>query len=115
MAAKKLRAAGIECVVVQGGTDACALAGLPIEPAAETASTTTCQAASGGKTCGVLPLERQIFLIAGLMILSGVLLGWQVHPGFYGLAAFVGAGLSVAGATGFCGMALILGRCPWNK
>ena len=115
MAAKKMRAAGIACVVVQGGTDACAAAGLPIEPAPETASTTTCQAASGGKTCGVLPLERQIFLIAGVMILAGVLLGWQVHTGFYGLAAFVGAGLSVAGATGFCGMALILGRCPWNK
>ncbi len=103
MAAKQLRAAGLECQVVTGGTDACANAGLPL-------------ARDENPKCAcTLPLERQVFLIAGLLILTGVLLGWQVHPGFYGLAAFVGAGLSVAGATGFCGMALVLGRCPWNK
>lgn len=106
MAARKLRAAGIPCVVVAGGTDACAAAGLPLE----------CDETGPGaaKSCA-LPLERQVFLIAGLLVLAGALLGWRVHPGFYGLCAFVGAGLSVAGATGFCGMALVLGRCPWNK
>jgi hypothetical protein len=28
---------------------------------------------------------------------------------------FVGSGLMVAGVTGFCGMALLLMRAPWNR
>ena len=57
---------------------------------------------------------RQVQLIAGALILSGILLGWLVHPGFYGMSAFVGAGLTVAGATGWCGMARLLRIMPWN-
>ena len=45
----------------------------------------------------------------------GVGLGLLVHPGFFGLAAFVGAGLTFAGATGFCGMARLLAVAPWNR
>jgi rhodanese-related sulfurtransferase len=63
---------------------------------------------------GVIPLERQVLAAAGLMVLAGMLLGTLVHPGFYAIAAFVGAGLTVAGLTGFCGMALLLARAPWN-
>lgn len=63
----------------------------------------------------VLPLERQVMLGAGLLVLAGVLLGAAVHPGFYALAGFVGLGLSFAGITGFCGMALLLARAPWNQ
>ena len=58
---------------------------------------------------------RQVRFIARLLVLIGVALGWQVHPGFYGLSAFVGAGLLFSGITDFCGMALILARCPWNR
>jgi rhodanese-related sulfurtransferase len=63
----------------------------------------------------MIPLERQVLVAAGLLVLIGVLLGAFVHPGFYGVSAFVGAGLTVAGLTGFCGMALLLARMPWNK
>ena len=42
-------------------------------------------------------------------------LGLLVHPAFWGLSAFVGAGLFVAGATGFCGMARLLAVMPWNR
>lgn len=63
----------------------------------------------------VLPLERQVLAIAGFLVLSGVVLSLTVHPWFIGLAAFVGAGLMVAGITGFCGMALLLARAPWNQ
>lgn len=101
MAAEKLRAAGIECVVVAGGTDACAAAGLPIDRDA------------GARN--VWPIERQVRLVAGLMVLAGTALGAFVHPLGYGLAAFVGAGLTFAGLTDFCGMALLLGRCSWNR
>ncbi len=110
MAAKKLKAAGIECVVVAGGTTACITAGLEMEPAAA-----TCCTAKGGGQCGPIPLERQVFIGAGLMILAGVLLGWQVDPRFYILSGFVGCGLTFAGVTGFCPMAFVLGKCPWNK
>jgi hypothetical protein len=52
---------------------------------------------------------------AGSLVLLGVILGWQVHPGFYGLSAFVGAGLLFAGVTDTCGMGILLSKMPWNQ
>lgn len=63
----------------------------------------------------VLSLMRQIQIGAGLLVLLGVILGTFVNPWLYGISAFVGVGLTVAGTTGFCGMALVLMRMPWNK
>lgn len=75
--------------------------------------------AAGGPVEGtgrqVLPLDRQVLIGAGSVVLTGVALGSLVHPGFYALSAFAGAGLVVAGTTGFCGMALLLARAPWNR
>ena len=62
-----------------------------------------------------LELMRQVQMTAGGLILIGALLGLLVHPGFWGLSAFVGAGLFAAGATGFCGMARLLAVMPWNR
>jgi rhodanese-related sulfurtransferase len=62
-----------------------------------------------------LPLMRQVQIAAGSLVLAGVLLGALVAPGFYGIAAFVGAGLVFAGVTGFCGMANLLALAPWNR
>src|SRR5262249_20310665 len=62
-----------------------------------------------------LPVDRQVQLIAGSVVLLGVGLGVLVHPWFLGLAAFIGAGLTFAGATGTCGMALLLLRMPGNR
>ena len=62
-----------------------------------------------------LELMRQVQMAAGGLILLGGLLGVTVHPAFWGLSAFVGAGLFVAGATGFCGMARLLVLAPWNR
>ncbi len=63
------------------------------------------------------PIEimRQVQMTAGGLILLGAALGLTVHPGFWGLSAFVGAGLFVAGATGFCGMARLMAVMPWNR
>ena len=63
------------------------------------------------------PLEimRQVQIAAGGLILLGAVLGWLLSPVFYALCAFVGAGLMVAGITGFCGMARLLAVMPWNK
>ena len=63
----------------------------------------------------VISLERQVRIAAGALVLAGVLLGWFVHVGFFGLSAFVGAGLIFAGITDFCGMGLLLAKMPWNK
>ena len=63
----------------------------------------------------VINIERQVRIIAGALVLIGVVLGWFVHRGFYGLAAFVGAGLVFAGVTDFCSMGLLLAKLPWNR
>lgn len=62
-----------------------------------------------------IELMRQVQMTAGGLILVGAALGLVVHPAFWGLSAFVGAGLFVAGATGFCGMARLLAVMPWNR
>jgi rhodanese-related sulfurtransferase len=63
------------------------------------------------------PLEviRQVQIAAGSLVLLGVLLGFFVAPIWFGLSAFVGAGLTFAGITGFCGMARVLMVMPWNR
>jgi len=67
------------------------------------------------KTQGVFPVMRQVQIAAGSMILIGTLGALLVHPHFIWLATFVGAGLTFAGLSGFCGMAALLGRMPWNR
>jgi hypothetical protein len=62
-----------------------------------------------------LPLMRQVQLVAGLLVLIGTGLAYFVNPGFLGLTGFVGAGLTLAGSTGFCGMAELLAKMPWNR
>lgn len=75
-------------------------------------------AAAGGdtvKNSQRMSLERQVRIAAGLLVLLGVSLGWLVAPVFYGLSAFVGAGLVFAGVTDYCGMGLLLAKMPWNR
>jgi rhodanese-related sulfurtransferase len=62
-----------------------------------------------------LPIMRQVQLVAGLTVLTTTLLGAFVNPWFLAVSAFFGAGLTVAGSTGFCGMAMLLAKMPWNK
>ena len=54
-------------------------------------------------------------MVAGGLVLLGVVLGFLVSPLLFGLSAFVGAGLVMAGATGWCGMATLLRHLPWNR
>ena len=62
-----------------------------------------------------LELMRQVQLAAGGLVLLGVALGFLADPGFFLFSAFVGTGLMVAGATGWCGMARLLRHMPWNR
>jgi rhodanese-related sulfurtransferase len=92
-------AVGGPALVLEGGLDAWAAAGLPIAEDRRQ------------------PIEimRQVQIAAGGLVLAGVTLGFLVHPAFFGLSAFVGAGLAFAGLTGFCGMARLLALAPWNR
>src|SRR5262249_33175410 len=98
-ACEKIVAAGSTNVVnVEGGTLACADAGLPV--------------VRGKKA---ISLERQVRIAAGSLVLVGMLCGWLVHPAFLGITAFIGAGLVFSGVTDFCGMGMLLARMPWNQ
>jgi len=62
-----------------------------------------------------IPLFRQVFIAAGLMVLVG---GWAVFSfgsSFIFIPVLVGAGLTMAGLTGFCPMAIVLSKMPWNR
>lgn len=62
-----------------------------------------------------IDLMRQVQISAGLLVLLGVLGGLFLTPALFGLAGFVGAGLTFAGLSGFCGMARLLALMPWNR
>lgn len=90
---------GCDAYVVEGGLDAWRAAGLPVVADATQP----------------LELMRQVQIGAGSLALGGTVLGVLADPAFLIVPAFVGAGLTVAGVTGFCGMARMLKLMPWNK
>lgn len=63
-----------------------------------------------------IPLMRQVFLVAGSIVLVGVL-GYifSGHNFFLILSGFIGFGLMFSGITGWCGLQLLLSKMPWNK
>lgn len=63
----------------------------------------------------ILPLDRQTQITAGFIAFSGTILGTLINPIFYILPGFIGAGLIFAGISGWCGMAKLLAKMPWNK
>lgn len=97
-ACEKLADSGLKIVNVDGGTAACVAAGLPVV-----------------KGKGAISLERQVRIAAGSLVFTGVLLGNFVHPYFYGLSGFVGAGLIFAGVTDTCAMGMAIAKMPWNR
>lgn len=88
-----------DAFILDGGLSAWEKSGLPVEANAN----------------APLEIMRQVQIAAGLLVLIGVLLGLFAAPAWFGLAAFVGAGLTFAGVTGFCGMARLLMLMPWNR
>jgi predicted branched-subunit amino acid permease len=62
-----------------------------------------------------ISIQRQVMIVAGFLGFLGTALGYLVRPEYYALSAFVGAGLMFAGISGFCGMALLLEKMPWNQ
>jgi rhodanese-related sulfurtransferase len=62
-----------------------------------------------------LPLMQQVQITIGLGVLSGVVLSRMVDANWIFLSAFFGAGLVFAGSTGWCGLAILLSKMPWNR
>lgn len=99
-ALKKLQALGItEARNLEGGILAWKAAGLPV-------------GTSGKK---VFPLMQQVQLTIGLGVLTGAILALTVNPNWVFLCAFFGAGLTMAGSTGWCGLAILMSKMPWNR
>lgn len=96
-AAERLAKQGIAVVCIEGGTAAWQSAGQPVVRGRATIS-----------------LERQVRIVAGSLVVLGVILGAFVHPYWLALSAFVGLGLINAGVTDLCPMAGLLTRLPWN-
>lgn len=97
-ACERLLAAGLTNIVnVEGGTQACVAANLPV--------------VRGKKA---ISLERQVRIISGIMGIVGVV-GYFLNPWFLVLPAMVGAGMLHSGITDTCLMGTMLGRMPWNQ
>lgn len=62
-----------------------------------------------------MPIIRQVMIAAGTMVAGFTVLAAAVNPWFLLGAGFVGAGLAFAGISGFCPMATVLGKMPWNR
>lgn len=88
-----------QIAVLEGGTKAWIQAGLPIVSSVNTRWS----------------LERQVRLGAGLLVLTGAVLALTINIYWLSLCVFVALGLTFAGLTDICGMALLLGKMPWNR
>ena len=60
-----------------------------------------------------LPLNRQVQITAGIIIVLGIVLT-QLMSGLFIIPLFIGCGLIFAGISGWCGMASLLALMPWN-
>ncbi|MDA7865235.1 rhodanese-like domain-containing protein [Akkermansiaceae bacterium] len=99
-ALKKLESLGVEEVLnLKGGILAWKAAGLPV----------------GKGENKVFPLMQQVQIAIGIGVLVGVALSKTVDSKFIYLSAFFGAGLLFAGTTGWCGMAILMSKMPWNR
>lgn len=99
MAADMLIQSGIHGVkVMQGGMTRWQKEGLPVI-----------------KGEGGISLERQVRLIAGSLVLLGIILSWLVHWAFIFISVFISAGLVYSGLSDNCLMGMLLMKLPYNK
>lgn len=99
IACEKISSFGMDNIVsVDGGTSAWDAAGLPVV-----------------KGKGVISVERQVRIIAGLLAFVGAVLAITIDPKFAFISAFVGLGMAHAGITDSCAMGMILLKMPWNN
>lgn len=99
VAVERLRALGMDNITdVQGGFNAWRQAGLPAV-----------------RQNSAIPLERQVRIAAGALVLGFSLAGLLVHSAFFYGSAFIGFMLTLTGALGLCPMMSVLKLLPWNR
>lgn len=91
-------------VNVTGGTGAWINAGLPIEKESKPVKPTS-----------ESNLRRQTHLVAGIMLITALAMGFTGHPTWFYLACLPAFGLILDAITGSCPMTLILRKAPWNS
>lgn len=89
-----------DAYILEGGLSGWKQAGLPTE--------------TNDAVKAPLSLVRQVLIVAGSAAAIGFALGVMVDPAWHALSGLVGAGLAFAGFTGFCPLATLLARMPWN-
>ncbi|GGP81037.1 transporter [Streptomyces virginiae] len=94
---------GVPASSLTGGTEAWAAAGHALVYP------------GGVRSRAVWAMERQVRFAAGALVLAGLLLGLLLHPAFALLSAAIGGGLVFSALTGTCGMAVVMGRLPFNR
>lgn len=62
-----------------------------------------------------LSINRQVRVTAGALVVVGIVLAYVASPWFVLISLVVGLGLMNAGITGWCGMAKVLTKMPWNN
>lgn len=63
---------------------------------------------------GTWAMERQVRLVAGLLVLTGVVASTAYEP-LKWIAGFIGAGLTFAALSNTCAMSRVLGLLPHNR
>ncbi|WP_432130781.1 rhodanese-like domain-containing protein [Streptomyces tendae] len=96
----RLAVRNVSAATLDGGTNAWAAAGHPVERPA------------GART--PWPMDRQVRLAAGTLVAAGFAAGRFWRPAHW-LSGAIGAGLVFSGVTNTCGMAAILARLPHNR
>lgn len=61
-----------------------------------------------------MSLQRQTYLVIGLLVELGLLLAVTVSVWWLLLPAFLGLGMITAAVFGVCTMTRVLGTLPWN-
>lgn len=72
------------------------------------------QGGSMNRGKGTWGMERQVRLVAGLLVLTGVVSSTAFEP-LKWISGFVGAGLTFAAITNTCAMSRVLGLLPHNR
>ncbi|MFJ8667800.1 rhodanese-like domain-containing protein [Streptomyces sp. NPDC093600] len=102
-ACARLAAHGVPALTLSGGTDDWAARGHELARP------------EGAPAREVWAMERQVRFGAGSLVLTGLALGLWVHPAFQLLSAAIAGGLVFSALTNTCGMAVALGKLPYNR
>ncbi len=89
---------------LDGGISAWKKAGLPVVTSGDSANTSP-----------TMSIFRQVQVIIGGLVALCVALGLAGLTTGFVIAGLLGGALFMAGLTGWCGLAVLLSKMPWNK